>query len=647
MAEKNIGELLVEHNLVSEMQVAEALSQKLVDPEKTLGQLLCQMGFLKKNDLERILDQYKKRQKMGEILVKRNIINEDKLIYALKISQETKTLLGQTLLKLHFVEEEHLAQCLASQYDLPYVSLSNLNLGPELSMAISHDYAQKHKIVPISKVGNMIILAMSFPDQQLVREIELSSNLQITPVISIETEIVEAQDAIYRFLPENRENDSGAQQNIEIYEELRDRRSKHAYTEEVITSETEHLVKSLIMAGIRCRASDIHLEQGESNLQIRYRVDGVLQTIDLGLNETDINRQCRAIIAKIKTLCKMDIAEKNRPQDGSFRMRIAHGDSDRMIDFRVSTLQTQFGEDIMIRVLDKQGLTMSLPALGVAAPIVEGIHATLEMAPGMYLVVGPAGSGRSATLHALLSRITLPGQKSLSVEDPIKYVLEDVRQTEVNEAIGNNFANIIRAFMRQSPDNILISELRDPETATLAIQAVLAGHTILSSLQTNDVTSAVTRLLDLGIEPDLAASALRCVIAQRLVRINCEKCRENYSPYEQILQRFGLPAKTDFPFYRGKGCPDCNDTGFSGRMPVVELWIPTDQELLQFDKRLNNTTLRNMVFNVAERHTMAEDGMRLIKQGVTTLEELIRVLPHTQIVETRTRIEQGIFRWDD
>jgi type IV pilus assembly protein PilB len=641
MKSLKIGELLVQNNLVSELQVADALSQKMQHPNLTLGQVLCQMGYVKKSDLESILDSHLKRQKMGQLLLKRGVIDEKKLAYALNISREQKCLLGQALLKLHYIEEEHLAQCIASQHDLPYFSLKNLYLGPELAGFFNFSFAKRHRIAAINRVGGTVTLAMAFPlAKQELKDIERAGKIMLNPVISSESEIIRAQKIIYQ--KEFEDKSVRANLQIELCEEQPRESSKSKYTEEVIDAETEQLVKLIVTNGIRKNASDVHLERSESGLTVRYRIDGVVQSLDMGSKKESINSHARTIIAKIKVLSGMDIAEKRRPQDGSFKMRVNNQENVRQVDFRVSTLLTQYGEDAVIRILDKRGLPMSLGILGVAPQVVETLQAALDTPSGIFLVTGPTGSGKSATLHSLLAHINAPGVKSLTVEDPIEYTLDGVRQAEVNEAIGNTFTSLLRTFMRQDPDNIMIGEIRDVETAALAVRAALTGHTILSSLQTNDSTSAVTRLLDMGIEANFIASALRGVVAQRLVRINCEGCKEPYEPSEKTLRHFVF-ADSDMPaFFHGKGCPACNFTGFNGRRPIVELWLPTPDELLLINMRPNSQALRKHVYGSGSRMTMLDDGLGRVRRGETTLEELLRVVPYSQVTDEFNR--QLLFR---
>lgn len=632
MKSLRIGELLVKSNLVSELQVAEALSHKILHPNLTLGQVLCQMGYIKKTDLDNILESYEKRQKMGQLLIKRGIIDEKKLSHALSISQEEKCLLGQTLLKLNYIEEEHLAQCIAAQHDLPFVSLKDLYLGPDLAGFFNYSFAKRHRIAAIYRVGHSVTLAMAYPlAKQELKDIERTGKIMLNPVIASESEITAAQKVIYNKASEEKPTRENLQ--IELCEEQPKEQAKSRYAGEVIDAETEQLVKLIVSNGIRKQASDIHLERTEAGLNVRYRIDGVVQTLDMGSRAESINAHARAILSKIKVLAEMDIAEKRRPQDGSFKMRVNHLGSVRLVDFRVSTLLTQHGEDAVIRILDKRGLPLSLGILGITPSVAEMLRTALDTPSGMFLVTGPTGSGKSATLHSLLAHINTPGVKSLTAEDPIEYTLDGVRQSEVNEAIGNTFTSLLRTFMRQDPDNIMIGEIRDGETASLAVRAALTGHTILSSLQTSDATSAVTRLIDMGVEPNFIASTLRCVIAQRLVRITCECCKEPYEPTEKNLQCFAFPDNDRPEFFRGRGCPACNFSGFNGRRPIVELWIPNSEELVLINMRPDSQKLRREIFCNGKRQTMLDDGLNRIRRGETTLEELLRVVPYSQITE--------------
>jgi type II secretory ATPase GspE/PulE/Tfp pilus assembly ATPase PilB-like protein len=276
--------------------------------------------------------------------------------------------------------------------------------------------------------------------------------------------------------------------------------------------------------------------------------------------------------------------------------------------------------------------------LGYAPDDVAALYKALDKPTGIFLVTGPTGSGKSSALYAILSHINTPGVKTLTIEDPIEFSIAGITQTEVNETIGNTFARLLRAFLRQDPDNIMVGEIRDLETATISMRAALTGHTVLSTLHTNDATSAVTRLIDMGVEPTLLSTTLRCVLAQRLVRHICRQCKISCHPSEHLLAEFGVPAGNKIEFFQGKGCPACHYSGFSGRLPIVELWIPSREELLMINRCPDNLTLRNAVFSQSGRLAMIEKGVRLVHSGDTTLEELLRVVPYEQIEAGREKI---------
>lgn len=634
MPEKRLGELLIGGNLVSAEQFEQALEMQKLCPAQPIGQLLCQLGFLRSEDLEYILDYNEKRLKLGEILISQNLIDEQRLSSALKISKEEKIPLGRALVKQHLIEEEQVARAVAIQYDLQYVSLASVKFGPQLAGFVNANFAQRHRIVPVSVDGKTLIMAMAYPlRHDELSQLESCCQLKIQPVIARESEIIIAQQRLFKL--------TGVTTREELHfelseDQLRDNKSK--YVNDVISADVEYLVKRIITTGIKDSASDIHLESTENGMQIRYRIDGVLQTVSLGTDDGQISMNARQIVSKIKIMCDMDIAERRRPQDSSFKMKVSKSGTVRSVDFRVSTVPTQYGEDVVIRILDKRGGVITLEGLGYSPEHVTALYQALDKPTGIFLVTGPTGSGKSSTLYAVLGHINTPGAKTLTIEDPIEYAIEGITQTEINEIIGNTFARLLRAFLRQDPDNIMVGEIRDLETATISMRAALTGHTVLSTLHTNDATSAVTRMIDMGVEPSLIATTLRCVLAQRLVRHVCRHCAVPYEPSPVLQAEFGVPPDSGWQFLQGKGCAFCNYSGYSGRLPIVELWIPSREELLMFNRRPDNITLRNAAFSQPGRTTMIEDGFRRVLAGETTLEELLRVVPYEQIEVGRQKL---------
>jgi len=457
--------------------------------------------------------------------------------------------------------------------------------------------------------------------------------MKIKQQISLESSIAIVQNRLYS-------NDSGYDMglNYELIEDSESPLSQSKYLETFVSADAEFLVKRIISIGIKERASDIHLENTETGMVVRYRIDGALQKVELGVDPQQINASCKQIVSRIKILSDLDIAERRRPQDGSFKLKVASGGHLRAIDFRVSTLPTLCGENVVLRILDKRGHNVNLDSLGYTQQSVEDIRRAISKPTGLFLVTGPTGSGKSSALYAILSHINTPDSKTLTVEDPIEYTIEGISQTEVHEIIGNSFATILRSFLRHDPDNIMVGEIRDSETAKIAIRAAMTGHTVLSTLHTSDSTSAITRLVDMGVDKNLIATTLRMVVAQRLVRKNCTHCSEVYQPEKAVLADFAVPANCRVKFLKGKGCPECNYSGFFGRMPIIEIWIPTKEELMLINKEHNNNSLRDAVFAAGGRGTLIEDGIMRVVAGETTLEELLRVVPFEQIETAKSSI---------
>jgi len=634
MQESKIGELLILNNLITRSQFEQAMDMQQLNSGQPIGQILCQMGFLKSKDLGHVLDHNDKRRKLGEILVSLNLINEERLKNALKVSKQEKIPLGRALIKQHLLDEEQLARAIALQQDMKFVSLSDVRFDPELSGFVNANFAQRLRIVPIRCRDNMLTIAMAYPVQrEELAQLETCCKMPITPVIAKESDILLAQQKIFQI--------AGAAEHEKLHFELvedQERDGKSKYVSEIISADVNYLAKRIIATGIKEGTSDIHLESNENGMVVRYRLDGILQAIDLGPDEPLINANARQIVSKIKILCDMDIAERRRPQDSSFKMKVSREGKVRNVDFRVSTVPTQFGENVVIRILDKRSGALTLEGLGYSPEIVAKIYKALDTPTGIFLVTGPTGSGKSSSLYAVLSHINTPSVKTLTIEDPIEYCIDGITQTEVNEVIGNTFARMLRSFLRQDPDNIMVGEIRDLETATISMRAALTGHTVLSTLHTNDATSAVTRLIDMGVEPGLISDTLRCVLAQRLVRRVCPDCKVLYRPAEILLEDFGIDAGTNLKFVHGKGCPACHYTGFNGRLPIVELWIPTREELLLLNRRPDNISLRNCVFSAPDRVTMIDDGLRRVRAGETTLEELVRTVSYEQIEAGRERV---------
>lgn len=635
MQDMRLGDILIANKLITGEQFERALAIQKDNPTLPVGQTLCQLGYLTKHDLEVTLEYYKKRLKLGEILIKARLIDQPKLDHALTVSKKEKIFLGKALINLGYIQEEQLCRAVAEQYDMQYISLQNRRFSKDLSRYLNPNYSMKHRIVGIEVRDKTLTLAMAYPlDPNLLRELENQTQLNIVPLVARESDILQVHEQIYG-IRRTIEGINVATDDVQldIGDELSLEESRSKY---VLDYNVEFSLRKILTLAIRAKASDIHLESTEIGMITRFRIDGILQSLNLGDERQKISNHGPSLINKIKIVCDMDIAERRRPQDGSFRVKINADGIQRNIDFRVSSLPTRYGEDIVIRILDKIG-PMTLETVGFSGEHVLLLEKMLVSPTGIFLVSGPTGSGKTSTLYAMLGKINRPGVKVLTVEDPIEYSMEGVCQAEVNAAIGNTFAEYLRAFMRQDPDHIMVGEIRDLETASIAVRASLTGHTVLSTLHTNDATGVVTRLIDMGVEPALIASTLRCAIAQRLVRINCRHCREPYQPSEEVMKIFTLLGQQEITLLHGKGCPACNFTGYSGRKPIIELWAPTREEALDINRSLSNNKLREIVFKKNNRKTMFDDGMELVKDGETTLEELLRVVPVEQIDERINR----------
>lgn len=623
-----LGEILVSSGFITTEQLAIALKVQESSPAEYLGKICCDMGLIREKDLKDILDFHRKREKFGEILLKKRLLSKPNLERALAESLENSLPLGKQLLRMHLLTEEQVAKAIAEQFDLEYLDIAKTAILPSLGLILKAGYSRKNGIVPLSVVDGVVTLAVPFPlPQENIRQLEYHLKMKLRQLISLESSIAAAQDRLYS-------NDYGTDMGVVNYELIEDSEtalSQSKYLETFISADAEFLVKRIISIGIRERASDIHLETTETGMAIRYRIDGALQRVELGVDPQQINASCKQIVSRIKILSDLDIAERRRPQDGSFKLKVASGGTLRAIDFRVSTLPTLCGENVVLRILDKRGQSASLETLGYTQKSVEDIRRAIAKPTGLFLVTGPTGSGKSSALYAILSHINTPDAKTLTVEDPIEYTIEGISQTEVHELIGNSFATILRSFLRHDPDNIMVGEVRDSETAQIAIRAAMTGHTVLTTLHTSDATSVITRLIDMGVDKSLIATALRMVIAQRLVRKNCMHCSEEYLPEEAVLADFAAPKSHGIKFVKGNGCPQCNYSGFFGRIPIIEVWIPSKEELMLINKEHDNIGLRDAVFAVGGRGTLVEDGLMRVAKGETTLEELLRVVPFEQI----------------
>ena len=559
------------------------------------------------------------REPIGEILIREGLITRDQLQRGLARQREIGKRLGETLVELGYVSEEDVAKALAKQFSLPYLSLASLSITPiPIHNRLSSKYLREHKVFPIEIKDGVITVAMSdLADPYTLDDLRLSTGLAITVCLAQDREILEAIDQYYgdgqatieKIVKGYSEEDGGASgDDREDVDHLRDLASEAPVIQ---------LVNLVITRAVEARASDIHIEPFEDTLRIRYRVDGVL--VD---HESPPKRLQRAVISRVKIMAKMNIAERRLPQDGRIRLQILGKD----LDLRVSTIPTLHGESVVMRILDRSSLLLSLGDMGMPEDIRLQFQRLIRKPHGMILVTGPTGSGKTTTLYTALSEINSADKKIITIEDPVEYQLQGVNQIHVKPKIGLTFANGLRSIVRQDPDIIMVGEIRDAETADIAIHSALTGHLVFSTLHTNDAPGAITRLLDMGIENYLVSSVLVAVLAQRLVRVICPECRESYRLDSAAVRKMGIKTEVDgsMQVFRGKGCAACNFTGYRGRSGIYEFLVISEEIQRLILEKADSNMIRQKALQFGMK-TLWEDGWRNVELGVTTLEDLLRV----------------------
>ncbi len=554
--------------------------------------------------------------KLGEILIELGLLEKANLVRALKAQHELGDKLGDILIKLGMIKEEERVKALSTQLDLPMVEKSDFPSEPLFTSRISTNFLKKSKIIPLSEDLESIALAMADPlDQYAVEAMSMLSGKKVKLYIGMEKDIETALDSLYSDGQSKIDNiiadvsDDRLDEGEDDIERLKDLASEAPIV---------RLVNSLFARAYEERASDIHIEPSEHNLVVRYRVDGVLREVD-----SAPKRLASAIVSRIKIMAHMNIAERRLAQDGRIRLRIR----DQDIDMRVSTVPTLSGESVVLRLLEHKAVELDFNQLGFDRATLDMVLNSLSERHGILLVTGPTGSGKTTTLYTALKNLNSRERKIITVEDPVEYQIDGVTQIQVNADIGLTFANVLRSIVRQDPDIIMIGEMRDLETAEIAVQSALTGHLVLSTLHTNDAAGAITRLLDMGVGDYLLTSTVNGVLGQRLVRTLCKKCREPFKASAELVERMNLTRfseSDDITLYRAHGCEHCSDTGFTGRIGIYEFLRMSDSIRNLVLKKVDSTGLHK-----AAREeglvTMSEDGIRKAMAGITTIEEVLRV----------------------
>ncbi|HEY8184210.1 MAG TPA: type IV-A pilus assembly ATPase PilB [Thermoanaerobaculia bacterium] len=564
--------------------------------------------------------------RLGELLTKASLITQDQLKDALKVQKDTGSKLGETLIKLGFVSEEDITECLSQQFGVPSINLDHFEIDASVIKLINADVARKYNILPVNKTGATITIAMADPTNVFAMDdIKFMTGYNVEPVVASELGIKAAIDNYY-----------GTTSSLELKKVMEDLQQAESADLEVMEDDEEldvaalaegaeeapvvKLVNLIMTDAIKRGASDIHVEPYEKEFRVRFRVDGILYEImnpPLKLKD--------AITSRLKILAKLDISEKRLPQDGRIKLKMKLNDKNKELDFRVSVLPTLFGEKIVMRLLDKDNLRLDMTKLGFEPESLAKFEEAIFKPWGMVLVTGPTGSGKTNTLYSALAKVNSPEVNIMTAEDPVEFNLPGINQVQMKEAIGLNFAATLRSFLRQDPNIILVGEIRDFETAEIAIKAALTGHLVLSTLHTNDAPSTINRLMNMGIEPFLVATSVQLIAAQRLVRRVCANCQEVVEIAPQALINLGYKKDEvgTFKVMKGRGCDKCNNTGYKGRVGLIEVMTISDEirELI-----LSGGTAIDIKKKAAESGmiSLRRSGLIKIKDGVTTIEEVVR-----------------------
>ena len=565
------------------------------------------VGSLKSNEL------------IGQVFLRRSLIDEEELRTALNVQAESREKLGKLLVDLGYVSERDCLGVVSEHIGSGVVTGSGYPKVPVLDNTLSYRFMKQCKFVPVGLEGGVLTLAMTDPlDGATLDSVRQATGLQARGLLGAESEIMDVLERFYgsasgamgRIIEGIGEDEiENFSDEIEDIEQLKDLASE---------APVIRLVNLLISKAIESRASDIHIEPFEKDLKVRYRIDGILHDV-----ESPPKKLKAAIISRVKIMSRLNIAERRLPQDGRIKLKVLGRD----IDLRVSTLPTLYGESVVMRILDKSNAGLyDIHKLGFPADLLSSFQSLIRRPHGIFLVTGPTGSGKTTTLYSGLTAINQPDKKIITIEDPVEYQIEGVNQIYVNAQIGLTFGAGLRHIVRQDPDVIMVGEIRDLETAEIAIRAALTGHLVFSTLHTNDAPSAISRLTDMGAEDYLIATSVLGILAQRLVRVICPQCKTEAYPMPEMLKEIGFPqdgAGRD-RFYEGRGCADCSNTGFSGRIGIYELMLVNDEIRRLTVGKSDAGRIRKAAIESGMR-SLRDDGWLKVKQGVTSLAEVIRV----------------------
>ncbi len=526
------------------------------------------------------------------------------------------------------VDEHAFYHAIANSIGANYIDLTGFELENSLRDRIPVGLARLHRALPVADHEGTLYVALSDPlDPEKLSELRFALNENIAVSVAPVRQIEQLIEQYYESVDYAAEGFSALTQK-ELRAKLSEAGSAVSagnLSDEDRAQYVTQIIDNLIDIGIKAKASDIHFEPFEEFMDVRMRVDGTLRSLLTKSDRKAYSSIARELISRVKVIASLNIAESRLPQDGRIKRTVMRNGKPFDIDLRVSTLPTQFGESVVLRILDRSAVQLDLDKLGVPEGVKKTLRDMIKLPNGIIIVTGPTGSGKTTTLYACLREINEPNAKLLTAEDPVEYDIDGIMQVPVNEAIGLDFSRCLRAFLRQDPDRILVGETRDLETAQIAIQASLTGHLVFTSLHTNDSTGAITRLIDMGVEPFLISASLELVVAQRLVRRICPKCVEPYEPSEDELVLLGLSPHEvgDKKFYKGRGCEDCNDTGYKGRKGIYETLRINDTLREMINQRAPGVVLRQKAIELGMR-TLREEGLQAIFDGETSVEEILK-----------------------
>lgn len=616
---KKLGEILIAQGMITNEQLLTAL-QEHKRTGISLGTVLVKLGFISEDDLSSVLGQqihldHKKR--IGEVLQEQGLITEEQLHQGLDEQRKTGLQLGKCFTRLGFLTESKLVDILSAQLDVQHVVLENFNFSRLLIRVVPEEMARKYKAIPLFEKNGIITVAMADPTNlRTIDHLKFKTGKEIEPVIATEKSILSAIDKNYSTGLEDMTQLLGEVAGGIDLDFIKAEDDAEKLTDEE-GAQVVKLVNLLVSQAISEGASDIHIEPLDKYVRLRYRIDGELK------EKNPIPMQLRAqIVSRLKIMSGMDIAEKRKPQDGRFQIRFEGREIDlRVSSYPIMTRTRGINEKIVLRILDPYAKNLTLDMLGFLPRTTRCFEEIITRPDGIILVTGPTGSGKSSTLYSALQKIYSTTKNIVTMEDPVEYHLDGISQGQINPKAGFTFADGMRSILRQDPDIIMIGEMRDRETCEMAIQAALTGHLVFSTLHTNDSASAYTRLLDMGMEPYLITSTVAGILAQRLIRQICQKCKEPYDPEPELLAKIGL--RQGKQLYRGKGCKHCNDSGYKGRLGLFELLVPDQNVTKLVLQRAPSEQVKQYCLKKGDFDSLRRDGLRKALEGLTTIEQVL------------------------